>query len=380
MRRPDFTRDVRCVMGLPFDAVTEAQAEAILRGAAASGRRCFLSTPNLNIACACLSDPELRQSVICSDLSIADGMPIVALGRLTGADLPERVAGSSLFERLMRAAPQHRLTVYFFGGEDGMAARAQEALARAGSAVQCVGHESPGFGSVEDMSRAETMARINASGADMLVVAIGARKGQAWLLRNLERLRPPVLAYLGAVINFVAGSVRRAPRWAQRLHLEWLWRILQEPSLWQRYWNDGSLLVRTFFGQSLPLALHLRRHAPTDADLAAARLGVEPGPDACLLRLEGAWVRGNAQPLRDALTRAVAEGQTPRFDLGATAHLDMAVVGLLILAAGVRPQPVVRCSAGAGRILQWAGAGYLLAPGAQVDGPVVATAAPETTR
>lgn len=348
-------------MGLPFDAVSEAGAEGVVRAAATSGRRCFVSTPNLNFAAACLGDAEFRQSVIESDLSIADGMPIVLLARLLRAPLPERVAGSGLFERLMRGPADRPLTAYFYGGEDGVAEQAAAALAPGRCGVACVGYASPGFSSVDAMSEPAHIDPINASGAQLLVVAVGARKGQAWLLRNRDRLQTPVLAYLGAVINFVAGTVRRAPRAMQRLHLEWLWRILQEPALWRRYWNDGKALVTVLLTQALPAAARLRWQAPTSAELASATLVAVDEPGVTRLRLTGAWSAANAAPLRAALAAAVEAGRAPVVDLSAATHLDSAVVGLLILASGVRPQPVVQASPAARRWLRWFGAEYLAA-------------------
>ena len=106
----------------------------------------------------------------------------------------------------------------------------------------CVGFESPGYGDVESMSSPETIQRINAARADFVVVSLGAQKGQAWIVRNRERLSAPVVSHLGAVVNFVAGEVLRAPRWMQRGGMEWAWRILQEPALARRYAKDGFVL------------------------------------------------------------------------------------------------------------------------------------------
>ena len=93
------------------------------------------------------------------------------------------------------------------------------------SALQCVGWICPGFGTVEEMSADRLIEAINASGADFLVVALGARKGQIWLARNQKRLTIPVRAHLGATIHFEAGTLKRAPLPLQRLGLEWLWRL-----------------------------------------------------------------------------------------------------------------------------------------------------------
>ena len=97
---PDFNRDVHCLFGLPFDAVTLAEAEQRVRSAADQRASCFLSTPNLNFLIGCQTDAAFRDSVINSDLSIADGAPILWLSKLLGIPIHERVAGSSLFERL----------------------------------------------------------------------------------------------------------------------------------------------------------------------------------------------------------------------------------------------------------------------------------------
>ena len=215
---------MHCLLGLPIDAIDLAGAEKRIRAAAAARLPCFMSTPNVNFVIESRSDRAFRNAVLHSDLSVADGMPLVWLARLIGIPLRERVAGASLFEAL-RGGEGRPLKVYFFGGPAGVAEAAGRRLAREAKGLACVGYESPGFGSVEEMSGEETIRRINASNADLLVVSLGARKGQAWIERNRSRLDVPVVSHLGAVVDFAAGTVRRAPAWMQRAGLEWLWRI-----------------------------------------------------------------------------------------------------------------------------------------------------------
>ncbi len=239
-------RDVVCILGLPFDAITLQDAVQRVRDAIHARRRLFLSTPNLNFLIGSRSDAAFRRSVVDSDLSVADGMPLVWMSRLLGTPLPERVTGSDLFERLRNEPlPPGRspIRVYFYGGPPGAAEAAARRLNAGSSAMVCVGYESPGFGSVEELSDAETIDRINARDADFLVVALGAVKGQAWIERNRGRLRVPVISHLGAVVNFEAGTVSRAPAWVRRAGLEWLWRIKEEPALWRRYGRDARALL-----------------------------------------------------------------------------------------------------------------------------------------
>jgi len=138
---PDFSRDVYCLLGVPLDSVDLAGAERRIRAAAAERSPCFLSTPNVNWLVASRSDPALRDSVIQSDLSVADGMPLVWLAGLAGIPIRERVAGAALFDTLRRASGQ-TLSVYFFGGPDGVAdhahmrARFGRTITRAASGIR----------------------------------------------------------------------------------------------------------------------------------------------------------------------------------------------------------------------------------------------------
>jgi len=156
-----------------------------------------------------------------------------------------------------------------FGGADGVAEAAAKSLngvppgVPAGVptlGVSCVGWLNPGFGPVDTMSGDRTLDQLNASGADFLAVALGAKKGQLWLHRNHSRLTIPVRAHLGAAFNFQARRVRRAPPKFRAWGLEWLWRIKEEPYLWRRYGHDGLVLLRLLFTRVLPLVMASRRH------------------------------------------------------------------------------------------------------------------------
>ena len=358
------TTPVICLFGLPFDVVTMDETVRRVREAARTRQRLFLSTPNLNFLIGCVHNAAFRQSVIDSDMSVADGMPLVWMSRLLGVPLPERVTGSGLFERL-RTDPlppgEAPLKVYFFGGPPGAAEAASQNLNDKAGGLICVGHESPGFGSVEDMSTPDVLARINASGADFLVVALGAVKGQAWIQHNRTRLRVPVISHLGAVVNFAAGTVNRAPAWMQKTGLEWLWRIKEEPTLWRRYWHDGKALLSLVFGQLLPHALWLRRHssqAPAGATLTDEpgfkRLSIQcpipdPVPAALLSTLQQA--AASDKPLVLDLSQAINFG--PTF-AGELLRLEKA---LRLGGQSLRIEPI---SASMQRLFEWNGLSSLL--------------------
>lgn len=330
----DLSRNVHDIMGLPFDAIGIAAAAQKVRDAARDKTPLFISTPNLNFLIASQSNPLFRSSVIHSDLSLADGMPIVWLAKLLGVPITERVSGSSLFETLRTQAPPAGyapIKVFFFGGPDGVAQMACEQLNATSQGMRCVGFASPGFGSVEDMSTPALREQINASGADFVVVSLGASKGQAWIEHNRHHLRAPVISHLGAVVNFVAGKIDRAPVWAQRSGLEWAWRIKEEPHLWRRYWHDGLGLLRLLLLRAIPLAIQQRAQRPSAADIASATLTTEVTRDAARIQLTGPWVADNLPALRTALTDLQATPVPLVLDVSKVTYMDSACKGVLML-------------------------------------------------
>ena len=329
----DFRRNVFCLLGLPLDAINMADTVRRVRDAAARRTPCLLSTPNTNWVVDCLGDGRFRDSTISSDLNVVDGRPLVWIARLLDIPIPEPVPGSTLFDWLRRLNGR-QLSVFFFGGVDGAAEKACRRLRMENQGLTCVGFDAAGFGSVEDMSRDEVIRRINMSKADFLVVALGAKKGQAWIERNRERVSVPLVSYLGAVVNFAADTVRRAPAWVQRMGFEWLWRIKEEPVLWRRYFRGGVSLLALLATRVVPYAWYLRRNRHDAGSLSAGRVEARDERDEYVITLSGIWTRENLAPVRECYATASMAGKHVRLDLHATTYVDSAFVGLTILLQG----------------------------------------------
>jgi N-acetylglucosaminyldiphosphoundecaprenol N-acetyl-beta-D-mannosaminyltransferase len=335
-RELDLGRDVHALLGLVFDRIDVGGAVRRLQHCVATRRPCFLSTPNVNFVVAAAEEPKFRGSVLRSDLSVADGFPIVMAARWMGLGLPGRVAGADVFERMQaagRSAERPPIKLFLFGGPPGVGAQAAKHLNAQAQGFECVGHDEGGFGDIEAMSSQATIDRINASGAEFVLVALGAKKGQAWIERNRARLQAPLISHLGAVINFAAQSIRRAPPWMQRLGVEWVWRIVQEPQLWHRYWSDGQVLSATVLTRLLPWsARRWLSRLPSGAH-QAPQFSVEPtAAGQAVITLAGDW-RGNAEqkPLRRALADVLRAGSSVEFDLSRAPALDSALLGLMAL-------------------------------------------------
>lgn len=362
-------RGVMGLLGLPMDRVTLQEATDKVRHAARHKQRLFLSTPNLNFLMGCQADLNFRLSVIDSDLSTADGMPLIWMSRWLGAPLPERVTGSNLFERLLSdplRPGEAPLRVYFFGGPDGAAQQAADKLNRTPQSLVCVGYASPGFGSVEALSAPHWIEDINASQADILIIAMGAVKGQAWLQKNRAHLRVPVISHLGAVINFAAGSVLRAPLWVQRTGLEWLWRIKEEPNLWRRYVQDALSFAGVFGTQLLPgiawSLLNTWRFKPSTAQLE----WVTNSAGCPVLRVSGTWRDADIGLAYADIDRLRNQQEAVLVDLSGLSDMGPALSGeLLDLCRCMRQQgrsmAVVADSRRSERLLRWHGLTFLTA-------------------
>ena len=321
------------LMGLPFDQVDSGQAVEIIDRAIKARRKCFLSTPNLNFIVQAKRDQSFFQSVLFSDLVVADGMPVIWTARLLGIPLKSRVAGSSLFEILQNTRRDKPISVFFFGGQGTAARDAAENLNRKSVGMIACGALNPGTGSVESMSSDEIIGLINRAEPDFLVVALGAKKGQQWIMRNRERLNALVISHLGAVVNFVGDSVQRAPlRW-QQLGLEWLWRIVQEPLLWKRYFFDGLWFLRFMVSHVLPLAIYQKCLRRTASEGLSLDMVTDRGDGMCLVLAGSATVADGAL-LKSSCLRLLDElqpGTSVSVDCANLDYIDSSALGTLML-------------------------------------------------
>ena len=143
----DLSRNVQCVLGLPIDVLDLPRALDRIRLAASEVSPFLLSTPNLNFLVNSRTDPDFRESVQVSDLSLPDGMPIVWIAKLLGIPIKERVAGSDVFDELRSdISGRGRLRVFLFGGQEGLATAVAAKLNAEEGGLQSVGAINPGFG------------------------------------------------------------------------------------------------------------------------------------------------------------------------------------------------------------------------------------------
>jgi N-acetylglucosaminyldiphosphoundecaprenol N-acetyl-beta-D-mannosaminyltransferase len=187
------------------------------------------------------SDPKLREIVGRSPLVNADGQSVVWASRILGRPLPGRVAGIDLMLRLLELAEEQGYRVYFLGARPEVLGEAVEKLHRRHARLQVAGYRDGYF---SDAENDVVCAEIRAAEADVLFVAMSSPRKEYWLAENADKLGVPFVMGVGGALDVVAGTTRRAPLWAQRVGLEWLVRLLQEPRrLFGRYARTNSRFV-----------------------------------------------------------------------------------------------------------------------------------------
>ena len=254
------------ISGVAFHNVTMVEAVTqIVQMAQKTGKPRYVCTGNLDHLVTLEHDAEFRAVYQSSDLTLADGKPIVWLSHLAATDavppLKERVTGSDLFWELARASDMTGLRLFFLGGAPCAAGLARDAVLKKYPGAQICGVYCPPFETfATEQEQANIRNAVCSAQPDILLVGFGAPKQEKWIAANKDKLSVPVSIGVGGSFEMAGGVVKRAPLWMQQVGLEWAYRFLQEPTrLWHRYFVRDlgfliSLGIRTLAARQAPAA------------------------------------------------------------------------------------------------------------------------------
>jgi N-acetylglucosaminyldiphosphoundecaprenol N-acetyl-beta-D-mannosaminyltransferase len=221
------------VLGVPIDPMTMEQVLSRVDQAISTRSRLHIGVVNAAKLVNMRRDPALRDDVLASDIVLADGAAVVWASRLLGQPLPERVAGIDLMMEMLRAGAARGHRVYCLGAAENVLRCAVDRILSDFPGIRVVGLRNGYFGPEDEEAVAREVA---ASQPDILLVAMTSPKKEHFLGRWSQHMRVPVCHGVGGSFDVLAGKVQRAPLTWQRMGLEWLYRVLQEPRrLWRRY-------------------------------------------------------------------------------------------------------------------------------------------------
>ncbi len=174
---------------------------------------------------------ELLKLVNEADLVTPDGAGIVWASKIAGTPVPERVTGIDLMLNLMPLAEKEGWGIFLFGASPGVAEEAAENLKKQYPRLNIVGTR---HGYFKEDQEEEIVNQIIAAKPHLLFVALGMPKQELWIYKHKVRLGVPVSIGVGGSLDVIAGRVQRVSPWLQKMHLEWLGRLIKEPHRWRR--------------------------------------------------------------------------------------------------------------------------------------------------
>lgn len=197
-------------------------------------------TANPEIIYASNYNPELLGIVNHAALVTADGTGVVWASGQLGRHLQERVTGIDLVYKICEKAPQKGWKLFILGSAPGVADAAADNIRKMYPGVEIVGTQHGYFKPEEEP---EIVEIIKKSTPDVLFVALGAPKQEFWISKHMDELQVPVMLGIGGSMDVLSGNVKRAPEIWQKMNLEWLYRLLSQPSRWKRMLNLPKFAV-----------------------------------------------------------------------------------------------------------------------------------------
>ncbi len=221
----------RHLFGVDVDALTMDETVARIMELVAAGVPVQHVVLNASKVVLMSKDDRLRDVIAACPIVNADGQSVVVASRLLRQPLPERVAGIDLFTELVQQAAADGRSVYFLGARDEILDEMVRRFQASYPALRIAGARN-GYWESDD----EVVATVRDARPDLLFLAIPSPRKEFWLAEHMRAMEVPFAMGVGGSFDVVAGKVKRAPVWVQRIGCEWVYRLVQEPRrMWKRY-------------------------------------------------------------------------------------------------------------------------------------------------
>lgn len=217
------------IYGVSYNNVTLDEAAALTEELLCEEKNHMVVTPNAEIAYMATKDIKLNKIINSADMVVADGIGVVYASKIYATPVKQKVPGVELGERVLKNAAESGRGVFFLGAKPGVAELAAAKVSEKYPGINFVGIRDGYF---KDDN--EIVESINASGAEILFVCLGAPKQEQWMAKNKDKLNVRLMLGLGGSLDSYAGTVKRAPDIFIKLGLEWLYRLLKEPKRFGR--------------------------------------------------------------------------------------------------------------------------------------------------
>lgn len=213
------------ILGVEIDNLSLNEAVNEIDRLVKTGVPSLIVTANPEIIWVARSDPYFEECLRSAKLVTADGIGVVLAARIIGSPIKQRVTGIDLTTALFAEAVKKNYTFYFVGGKPGIAERAAEEITKRYPGIQILGTHHGYF-----KDDTEIIKDVTKKKPDILLVALGMGKQERWIRERVKSAGVPVSIGVGGSFDVFSGEVRRAPVWMQRAGVEWLYRLICQPS------------------------------------------------------------------------------------------------------------------------------------------------------
>lgn len=226
--------------------VNMEEAVRTIESMIADGDKHYIVAINVDVVMKIETDSYLKTIVDKSDMVLVDGMPLKWISNWYKKPVKEKISGSDLVPILCSRAVDKNYSIFFIGGQEGIAQKAKSNLENDLSGIKIVGTYSPPIGFENDEIELKKINKmISESHPDLLIACFGCPKQEKWIYENYQKYDAKVSICAGATIDFLAGNIKRAPKWMSKNGLEWFYRFLQEPKrMFKRYFIDDIKIVK----------------------------------------------------------------------------------------------------------------------------------------
>lgn len=206
----------------------------------------YICFANAHMTVEAYKDKSFRNKVNNADLVLADGRPISLASRLLHRKTQERITGMEFIETMLEKPGLKNLSVFIYGSTNDVIRAMAEKIKLNYPDICLAGAISPPFRELTGKELDDDIEKINQSGANLVLVALGCPKQEKWMAENYQKIHA-VLLGIGGALPVVAGIQKRAPKWMQNMALEWFYRLLQQPKrLFTRYLHSNSWFLYLF--------------------------------------------------------------------------------------------------------------------------------------
>lgn len=215
-----------------------------------------ISTPNTEIVMEAKKDDKLKAIINRADLIVPDGIGLIYASKIKKKPLQERVTGFDLSIKLLEIGNENGYRIYLLGGKEGVAKKAAQQIKEKYPNIEIAGFYNGYFkgshtGHKDSHEELKLIEDINSNKADIIFVGLGFPKQEIWIDENRDKINAKVIIGNGGVMDILSGNAKRAPEIYQRLGLEWLYRLIQNPSRLKRQLVLPKFLLEAIFNKDI---------------------------------------------------------------------------------------------------------------------------------